>query len=180
MIDMPSEAPAAAPAQAPEWLTMWERPSPQGVTCGVQARLSRGKKLYRAFAWVTLDEVKRLESDTFEACDAADVDESRMRHGSVVPEHVQMHEMALREAEQARALITEKQRSPKDMRAIAHELAEQLWHEANEYNRLADLAEQQRLYDAEAARHFDLWYRGGEVRFGEEAMKRLFGHQQKR
>ncbi|SRR6266568_3527643 len=173
MIDVTSEQ---APARLlPAWVQIWERIAASGVQCGLQAILKKGKKYYRAYAYVMLgDEEKRVQSDEYEACDNADPDESRMHRGSLIPEHVGAREMAIQEAAQARQFMTAAMRSPKDMQAIAYDLAQQLWVEAQEYDRVQAIKEQQRLYDVEAVKHFDLWYRGGEVRHGEAAMKRLF------
>jgi len=156
------------------WIGLWERPAGVGV-CGVQGARLHNVKYYRAYAEAMVgDELKRVESDVFEACDAADVDETKTRWGSIIAEHVQVREMALAEAEKARALMTERQRSPKDMQAIAYDLAKPLAVEAEAYDIRAAEAERQRIYDAEALAHFNLWFRGGIVRFGEDAMRRLF------
>lgn len=186
MIDITSAQPPEAEAQheqpaAPEWITLWERPSPSGVTCGVQAILEKGKKLYRAFAWVMLGEVKRLESPTYEACDAADVDRRRTYPGSIIGEQVQAREMAEAEAEQARMFMTDRQRSPLDMQAIAYDLAAQLHQEANEYNRRMDEEARQRVIDEAALSAFKVWLRGAELYLGKEALDAwIYGVKQKR
>lgn len=182
MIDSTEVPEAAAQPQAPEWLPLWERPAPSsGVTCGMQGRLMHGRKSYRAWAEAEIgDDRKRLESDIYEACDAADVDQSRMRHGSIVGEHVEAREIAQREAETARALMAENQRSPLDMAAIAYGLAEQLATERNAWYVQWEAAQRQAAYDADAVKAYDLIERGFIVRHGEEALRRLLDIKQKR
>src|SRR5438105_4991885 len=103
MIDItsaPPETEAQHEQSAPEWLTIWEHPAPStGMQCGVQGKLIDGRKLYRAYALAEIgDDTRRIESEIYEACDAADVDSSRMHPGSIIGEHVQVREMAQREA----------------------------------------------------------------------------------
>ncbi len=156
------------------WIGLWERQAGVGM-CGVQGARLHNVKYYRAYATAQIgDELKRVESDVYEACDAADVDETKTRWGSIIAEHVQVREIAIAEAETARALMTSRQRSPKDMQAQAIEMAKPLAVEAQEYDIRAAEEERQRIYDAEALAHFNLWFRGGIVRFGEDAMRRLF------
>jgi hypothetical protein len=133
-----------------EWIQVWEKRAASAVY-GLEARLQHNTKRYRGYAAVMLGpDEKRLHSPEYEACDFADVDESRLARGSIVGEVRQREEMAIQEAEAARALMTDKQRSPKDMQALAIALAEQLSAEAAAYDEAARVAAQQRAYDEAA------------------------------
>lgn len=139
------EAQANAPQE--QWIRLWEKTSAPAVY-GLEASLQHNIKLYRGYAAVMLgDTEKRIFTETFEACDAADIDPASLARGSIVPGIVWREERARAEAEAARSLMTSGMRSPKDMEALALALAQELNQVAREYDRQAMLAAQQRAYD---------------------------------